>query len=139
MSSSIAARQRTYAHRDSARSVDPGPILELQVTDDGDSDDEDEDEVGELGGAERVRRRALKIVERQESVPDASMCECTAQSCVACKLIIPLFLPFSLFYNCRAKLGIILRTRPVPARRSMIFGTIKNNSFLPAWAFVTCN
>lgn len=71
-------RERTYALRDLARSVDPGPVLELQAAEDAAEDsDEDEDEegdaLGEMSSAERVRRRTMRIVQRQSGVPDAGM------------------------------------------------------------------
>ncbi|KAG9121806.1 hypothetical protein FRC07_002078 [Ceratobasidium sp. 392] len=72
------SRERTYAMRDLARSVDPGPVLELQAAEDAAEDtDEDgtegEDTLGEMSSAERVRRRTMRIVQRQSGVPDAGM------------------------------------------------------------------
>ncbi|KAG9101980.1 hypothetical protein FRC06_002428 [Ceratobasidium sp. 370] len=72
------SRERTYAMRDLARSVDPGPVLELQAAEDAAEDtDEDEtegeDALGEMSSAERVRRRTMRIVQRQSGVPDAGM------------------------------------------------------------------
>ncbi|CAE6443467.1 unnamed protein product [Rhizoctonia solani] len=67
-------RERTYALRDLARSVDPGPVLELQAAEDAEEDTDEEDSVlGEISDAERVRRRTMKIVQRQSGVPDAGM------------------------------------------------------------------
>lgn len=68
-------RERTYALRDLARSVDPGPVLELQAAEDAaeDTDEEEEDTLGEISSAERVRRRTMRIVQRQSGVPDAGM------------------------------------------------------------------
>lgn len=72
------SRERIYAMRDLARSVDPGPVLELQAAEDA-AEDTDEDEVedestlGEMSSAERVRRRTMRIVQRQSGVPDAGM------------------------------------------------------------------
>ncbi|CCO30621.1 hypothetical protein BN14_04651 [Rhizoctonia solani AG-1 IB] len=69
-------RERTYALRDLARSVDPGPVLELQAAEDaeGDTDEEEEaDLVGEISNTERIRRRTMRIVQRQSGVPDAGM------------------------------------------------------------------
>ncbi|KAG8745760.1 hypothetical protein FRC10_007021 [Ceratobasidium sp. 414] len=72
------SRERTYAMRDLARSVDPGPVLELQAAEDaaGDTDEDEtegEDTLGEMSSAERVRRRTMRIVQRQSGVPDAGM------------------------------------------------------------------
>ncbi|CAE6485299.1 unnamed protein product [Rhizoctonia solani] len=69
-------RERTYAMRDLARSVDPGPVLELQAAEDAEQDTDEEEEadvVGEISNAERVRRRTMRIVQRQSGVPDAGM------------------------------------------------------------------
>ncbi|CAE6405222.1 unnamed protein product [Rhizoctonia solani] len=69
-------RERTYALRDLARSVDPGPVLELQAAEDAEEDTDEEeaiDVVGEINNAERVRRRTMRIVQRQSGVPDAGM------------------------------------------------------------------
>lgn len=68
-------REQTYALRDLARSVDPGPVLELQAAEDAadETDEEEEDTVGEMSSAERVRRRTMRIVQRQSGVPDAGM------------------------------------------------------------------
>jgi hypothetical protein len=63
--------------RDLARSVDPGPVLELQAAEDAaedtDEDEAEEDALGEMSSAERVRRRTMRIVQRQSGVPDAGM------------------------------------------------------------------
>ncbi|QRV87497.1 hypothetical protein RhiJN_15515 [Ceratobasidium sp. AG-Ba] len=72
------SRERAYALRDLARSVDPGPVLELQAAEDAAADtDEDEaegeDALDEPNSAERARRRAMRIVQRQSGVPDAGM------------------------------------------------------------------
>ncbi|KAG8697933.1 hypothetical protein FRC08_006231 [Ceratobasidium sp. 394] len=72
------SRERTYAMRDLARSVDPGPVLELQAAEDAAEDtDEDEtegdDTLGEMSSAERVRRRTMRIIQRQSGIPDAGM------------------------------------------------------------------
>ncbi|GAB1524987.1 hypothetical protein RhiTH_008143 [Rhizoctonia solani] len=69
-------RERTYALRDLARSVDPGPALELQAAEDAEEDTDEEEEidaVGEISNAERIRRRTMRIVQRQSGVPDAGM------------------------------------------------------------------
>ncbi|KAG8714600.1 hypothetical protein FRC11_007852 [Ceratobasidium sp. 423] len=69
-------RERTYALRDLARSVDPGPVLELQAAEEAEEDTEEEEEadvVGEISNAERVRRRTMRVVQRQSGVPDAGM------------------------------------------------------------------
>ncbi|CAE7187371.1 unnamed protein product [Rhizoctonia solani] len=69
-------RERTYALRDLARSVDPGPVLELQAAEDAEEDTDEEEEVdmvGEIGNVERIKRRTMRIVQRQSGVPDAGM------------------------------------------------------------------
>ncbi|CAE6494349.1 unnamed protein product [Rhizoctonia solani] len=69
-------RERTYALRDLARSVDPGPVLELQAAEDAEEDTDEEEEtdvLGEISNVERVRRRTMRIVQRQSGVPDAGM------------------------------------------------------------------
>ncbi|KAJ1308482.1 hypothetical protein OPQ81_004186 [Rhizoctonia solani] len=61
-------RERTYALRDLARSVDPGPVLELQAAEDAEEDTDEEEEadvLGEINSAERVKRRTMRIVQRQ--------------------------------------------------------------------------
>ncbi|CUA70332.1 hypothetical protein RSOLAG22IIIB_00689 [Rhizoctonia solani] len=69
-------RERTYALRDLARSVDPGPVLELQAAEDAEEDTDEEEEadmLGEISDIERVKRRTMRIVQRQSGVPDAGM------------------------------------------------------------------
>ncbi|CAE6443078.1 unnamed protein product [Rhizoctonia solani] len=70
-------RERTYALRDLARSVDPGPALELQAAEDAEEDtdeeEEEEDVLGEISDVERIKRRTMRIVQRQSGVPDAGM------------------------------------------------------------------
>jgi hypothetical protein len=51
-------------------------VLELQAAEDAaeeTDEDEEADVIGEMSSAERVKRRTMRIVQRQSGVPDAGM------------------------------------------------------------------
>jgi hypothetical protein len=73
-STSITAREKVYAERDLTQSIDPGPMFEALSTPPphDEVDGEERDEVDELNGTSG-RKLALKILQKQDQIPDEGM------------------------------------------------------------------
>jgi len=72
--SSTSIRKATYAERDRARSLDPGPLDFAAEEEDAeeDIDDEDDSHIADDVG-EKARKKALRILQARSELPEEGM------------------------------------------------------------------